>query len=173
VSETEATARELTDPYRKLPDDSLLELVAEGGLTAQARAALQAEMKRRSLGTKDVDGFERWKEENAPSPPTPTPRRTLLGYGIGYVGKKEPISSGNQHSDSFITTRFIVIRGVTAIPLGSYRAVEGVDGYPKVEERVSLQWDQVWSGMRVFLFASLTGLALAAVSIYFAERKHR
>lgn len=173
MSEAGTNIQDVRATYQRLPDDALLEIASEGGLTSAAQSALKAEMERRSLGPKDVQSFEQWRKETAPQPPPPTPQRTFDGYGIGYVGKKTLTQSVGERSGSFVTTRFLMIRGLTTIPLGSYRAIEGRGGYPKVEERVSMQWDQVWQGMRVFLFATLTGLALAAVSIYFAESRRR
>jgi hypothetical protein len=170
VSETEATAQQINETYRNLPDDSLLELASEGGLTSQAANALHAEMARRSLGAKDVDELKQWKKDNPPMAPHGT-KRTYWGNGIGYVGKK-PVSAGHS-GRQFITTRFIVLKWVTAIPIGSYIAVEGPYGYPIVERRVSLQWDQAWEGSRDFLSALVIGVVGAALSIYFSKGRHR
>jgi hypothetical protein len=126
-------------------------------------------MERRSLDRSGVNGLEQWKKDNPFRGKRATPRRTFLGYGIGYIGKK-PVRSASKQSGRFITTRFIVLNRLTVIPVGSYVATEGRDGYPKAQERVNLQWDQVWEGTRLFLLAIAVGCLLAALSIAFGKR---
>jgi hypothetical protein len=102
--------------------------------------------------------------EEGQSTASPSASNTFLGYGIGYEGRK-PIG------DQFITTRFLIVRYVRVIPLGSYRATDGKNGILKIGARVPLQWDQVWLGMRLSVLMVVIGLAIGALTIYFENKK--
>lgn len=159
---------ELAEGYQNLSDDGLMQLSIDGGLTPEAETALRREMERRSLSGKDIQDLADWEEQQK-SPPPP-PRRTFLGYGVEFAGKKF-LTDEDERQGIFVATKFVVLRYAAIIPIGSYRVAQRGGEFPQIVDRVPLQWDQVWSGVRVSLFAILIGLGLAAVSIYFTDRK--
>jgi hypothetical protein len=158
----------LENRYRTFSDDELLQLSIEGGLSAEARTVLQTEMRRRSLGTKDIEELKNWEEQQ--KPPPPPPQRVFLGYGMRVVGRKY-LSQEDESQGVFTATKFVVLKGVSFFPVGSYRMKQVPNEFPQIENRVPLQWDQVWSGVKPALFATLIGFTLAVVVIYFKERR--
>jgi hypothetical protein len=158
----------LAEKYRNLSDDNLLQLALDGGLTAEAELALRTEMGRRSLSKKDVNALADWEEQQ--KPPPPPPQRVFLGYGTRFVGKKF-LTPEDERQGIFVATKFVVLRYSSIFPIGSYRVIQRDGKVPQIENRVPLQWDQVWLGVRFTLVAIFVGFAAAAVSIYFANRK--
>jgi hypothetical protein len=153
---------EIALQYGHMSYDALLQLRIEGGLTPEADNALNSEMRRRSLGRKDVDDMKDWEEQQ--KPPPPDPQRVVLGYGIRYVGRKF-LTPDDESSGIFAATKFIVVRRVPMIPIGSYLIKPRESGLPEIESRVPLQWDQVWSGIWPLLLFIAIGLGLLAVTI--------
>lgn len=164
---------EFENRYRTLTDDALLQLAIEGGLSDQAEAAFKLEMQSRSLGNKDVKALKDWeKDREDKQKPLPTPQRVILGYGVRFVGHKF-LCEEDERRKIFTATKFLVVRYVPIFPIGSYRAREAEHGLPKTLDRIDLQWDQVWQGMKMTVLATTLGLAGAAISIYFAEHRHK
>ena len=159
---------DLEDRYRSLSDDGLMQLSIDGGLRAQAAIALRIEMERRSLGRKDVKALADWEEQQ--KPPPPPPQHVFLGYGVRFVGKKF-LSQEDKRQGVFVSTKFVVLKYASIFPISSYRVTQRDGEFPQIENRVSLQWDQVWSAVRPALLAALIGFVLAAAVIYFTERK--
>ncbi|HZY63595.1 MAG TPA: hypothetical protein VFE38_13830 [Edaphobacter sp.] len=169
INEYAGNAVTLAEKYRALSDDQLLQLSIEGGLTPEADALLQGEMKRRSLGAKDIANLKDWEDAQLPKPDL-KPQHLVLGYGTRFAGKKF-LSAEDERQGIYVATKFVVIRGVSLIPIGSYRVRLIDGGFPSIDNRVPLQGDQVWSEIKIGVFAILGGVALAALSIYFTNRK--
>jgi hypothetical protein len=157
-----SSENEVASQYAHMSDDALLQLRIGGGLTPEADNALNSEMQRRSLDRKDIDEMKDWEEQQKPLPPDP--QSVVLGYGIRYVGKKF-LSPDDEGHGIFVATKFIVVRRVPLIPIGSYRIKPRESGLREIESRVPLQWDQVWSAMWPLLLFIAIGLGLLAVTI--------
>ena len=168
INEYAGDVADLENRYRAFSDDELLQLSIEGGLSAEGQTVLQTEMRRRSLGTKDIKELKDWEEQQ--KPPSPPPQRVFLGYGVRFVGKKY-LSQDDERRGVFIATKFVVLKWAAVFPIGSYRVVQAEGDYPRIEDRVPLQWDQVWLGLKPTAITILVGGALGFAVAYLSDRK--
>jgi hypothetical protein len=155
--------------YADVSDDGLMELAIEGGLTPTAQHALTAEMQKRSISSSDVEEFEKWKDEHTDPAPV---RRTFLGYGLKFVGKKF-LSTEDEREDIFVATRFVVVMGMPTIPLGSFRVDQRDRGFPRIHSRVALQLDQLWSGLWPTILLFVVGVAAGVLTALTDKNRHR
>jgi hypothetical protein len=152
--------------YADVSDDGLMELAIEGGLTPQAEHALAAEMQKRSISSSDVDEFRNWKGEHTNPAPV---RRTFLGCGLKFVGKKF-LSTQDEREGIFVATRFVVLIGMPMIPTGSFRVDQHDRGFPQIRTRVALQLDQVWSGLWPTILVFIVGAVVGVLSAYLTDK---
>jgi hypothetical protein len=135
--------------YQALSDESIIQLASEGGLRPDADEALRVEMRRRSLGSKDVRAL-RVKQKK-------TRRQTMVGNnpydyrgnGLQLRGDKF-LNETDRNRGITTATRWIVFSYMPIIPIGSYRIKRSVNGKnnPEIVGKVNLQWDQVFRGWK-------------------------
>jgi hypothetical protein len=134
--------------YRALSDEAITQLAIDGGLRPEANVALQAEMRKRSIGTRQVRSLRvEQKKAQLQARVGHNPYFSYRGIGLRFRGNKF-LSEADKNKDIIVVTRWIVFSFMPLIPLGSYRVMESTDGDsdPTIVGKVRLQWDQVCNG---------------------------
>ena len=136
------------EQYRALSDEAITQLAIEGGLRPEADVALRGEMRKRSIGTKQVRSLRvEQKKAQLQARVGHNPYFSYRGIGLRLRGNKF-LSEADKDKEIVVVTRWIVFAFMPLIPLGSYRVMESNDGdsEPTIVGKVRLQWDQVCNG---------------------------
>jgi hypothetical protein len=134
--------------YQVLSNEAITQLAIEGGLRPEANVALQAEMCRRSIGTRQVRSLRvEQKKAQLQTRVGHNPYFRYRGIGLRLRGNKF-LSEADKNKEIIVVTRWIVFAFMPLIPLGSYRVMESTYGNsnPTIVGKVRLQWDQVCNG---------------------------
>ncbi len=134
--------------YRALSNEAITQLAIEGGLRPEANVALQAEMRKRWIGTRQVRSLRvEQKKAQLQKRVGNNPYFSYRGIGLRLRGNKF-LSDADKNKEIIVVTRWIVFAFMPLIPLGSYRVMESTDGDsdPTILGKVRLQWDQVCNG---------------------------
>jgi hypothetical protein len=142
---------DLTEHYRKLNDNELLQLTLEfNDLTDGAQFALEAELRARNLPTPErMRKFVSLENETligkkAIQDGGPGRFRLWLPWGIGYMnfGKADRRRYVNSKTQEYTTTMFFLLLWFPLIPVKTYRVEDR--GWKLVWlERLPLDWRQV------------------------------
>ncbi len=154
--------KDFASQYRSLSDELITQLAREGGLRPEADEALRAEMRRRSIGSKDVRSLRvKQKKANLQMEAGNNPY-SYRGNGLQLRGDKF-MNETDKNRGITVATRWIVLGYMSVVPIGSYRIKRSVDskGDPQIVGKVELQWDQVFAGWKV------TALVLLAIMCAF------
>ena len=154
------------EQYRAL-SEAITQLASEGGLRSEADVALRAEMRRRSIGSKDVRSL-RVKQKRAKLQTWVGNNPYFYkGTGLRLRGDKF-LTEADRNKGITAVTRWIVFAFMPLIPLGSYRVKYPSDGRstPEIVSKVPLQWDQVFAGWKTALFAVLAMIGVILASIW-------
>jgi hypothetical protein len=136
------------EQYRALSDEAITQLAIEGGLRPEADVALQAEMRKRSIGPRQVRSLRvEQKKAQLQARVGHNPYFRYRGIGLRLRGNKF-LSEADKNKEIIVVTRWIVFAFMPLVPLGSYRVMESTDGdsNPTIIGKVRLQWDQVCNG---------------------------
>jgi hypothetical protein len=153
--------------YRALSDEALTQLASEGGLRPEADDALRAEMRKRSIGSKDVRSLRVKQKKAKLQTWVGNNPYSYKGTGLRLRGDKF-LTESDRNKGITVVTRWVVFIFMPLIPLGSYRVKYPVDGNSKLEiiGRVSLQWDQVIAGWKTALFVLLAIIGVILASMW-------
>jgi hypothetical protein len=144
--------------YRALSDEAITQLASEGGLRPEADVALRAEMRKRSIGSKDVRFLRVKQKKTKLQMQAGNNPYSYRGNGLQLRGNKF-LNETDKNRGITVVTRWIVLGYMSIVPIGSYRIKRSVDGKgnPQIVGKVKLQWDQVFAGWKV------TALVLLAI----------
>jgi hypothetical protein len=162
------TTADFAVQYGDMSDFELTQLASEGGLRPEAEVALKAELRKRSIGSKEVRVLrveqKRTKLQTAANNPY-----FARGSGLQLRGNKF-LTESDRNRGITVATRWIVFACLPLIPIGSYR-IKRHDNYskPEIVSKVSLQWDQVWRGWGVAAMIVLAVIAALAAMIAWSE----
>jgi hypothetical protein len=134
--------------YRALSDEAITQLAIEGGLRPESNVALQAEMRKRLIGTRQVRSLRDEQEKaQLQARVGHNPYFSYRGIGLRLRGHKF-LSEADKDKEIIVVTRWIVFAFMPLIPLGSYRVMKlnDRDSDPTIVGKVRLQWDQVCNG---------------------------
>jgi hypothetical protein len=140
------TGEDFAAQYQVLSDGALTQLASEGGLRSEADTALRAEMRKRSIGTKEVRSL-RVTQKKAKLQRVNHNPYSYQGTGLRLRGHKF-LNEADGNKGIAVVTRWIVFSFMPLMPLGSYRVMEPghKSGKPTIISKVRLQWDQVLVG---------------------------
>lgn len=142
--------------YEQMSDGALLRIAMERAeLTPDARAALEAQLAKRGLGTHDVSSFaNRYRAEvAADQPPSANWRRNLgsnplAAFGPVFYGRRDLKEMNNRQQ--YQATRWFCVLWIPLIPLGTYIVHRttttwlGLFDDVRRIRKVPLDWEQVF-----------------------------
>ncbi len=131
--------------YHRLTDDELLQISSEGGLVAEAKSALQAELSSRKLSSHSLDTYKEDQLRN---------QRVRLEQsnesGCFRLYGRKILSDGDTSQSTEIRTKWFALRSVPIFPIASYRYSRRQRTLGKASlteekliEQVPLNWGQV------------------------------
>ena len=132
--------------YQTLSNEALTQLASEGGLRPEADLALRAEMRKRSIGTKEVR-FLQIKQKRAKLQRVGHNPYSYRGTGLRLRGHKF-LNEADKSKGIAVMTRWLVFSFMPLVPLGSFRVMKSPhdSDNPTIISKVRLQWDQVLVG---------------------------
>lgn len=154
--------------YGDISDSELTQLASEGGLRAEADIALKAELRKRSIGLKQVRTL-RVEQKRIKLQTAANNSSFYRGSGLRLRGNKF-LTESDRNRGIAVATRWIVFAFMPLIPIGSYR-IRRVDEYgkPEIISKVPLQWDQVWRGWGFAAILVLAFFAMMTLIITWSE----
>jgi hypothetical protein len=161
------------EQYRGLSDEAIIQLASEGGLRPEADIALRTEMRKRSIGARQVRSLR--VEERKTKLQTRVgnnPYFSYRGIGLRLRGDKF-LNEADKTKEIIVATRWIVVAFMPLIPLGSYRVKYVNDnGRPIIVGKVPLQWDQVLNGWKVAALTALVFVVIFIGAIWWQSMRH-
>jgi hypothetical protein len=157
--------------YRALSDEAITQLASEGGLRPEADVALREEMRKRSIGTKEVRSLRVKQKKAKLQARVGNNPYSYRGTGLRLRGDKF-LTEADRNKGITVVTRWIVFAFMPLIPLGSYRVTRSIDGdsNPQIVSKVPLQWDQVLEGWKTALLVMLAMLGVVLASIWWTAK---
>jgi len=158
--------------YQDMSDSALTQLASEGGLRPEAEIALNAELRKRSISSKEVRAVRVEHKRTKLQAVANNPFYSHRGTGLRFRGNKF-FTEVDRNSGITVVTRWIVFAFMPLIPIGSYRIKRHADyNKPEIVSKIPLQWDQVWSGWGVAAMIALAIIAAFVVVIAWSELHH-
>jgi hypothetical protein len=159
--------------YQKMTDDELLQIASEGGFVDAAQNALQAELKRRNITSREVAAHSSaLKQEKIEK--SATRKFAFRGTGLVFYGRHY-MSESDRDENIQLRTKWFAFCSFPIYPIASYRFAcksrtkfRLWSGDEKFIDQVRLQWSQI-----IETWSKAIGVVLLIV-LYFvlSERWH-
>jgi hypothetical protein len=174
----DATA--LTQYYRTLTDQELLNLKREGGFTAEAEEVLAGELTRRNLTPGDLKRYVAVTQRNKLREEVTERGGGYRSLGLQFFGGRY-LNDADRSADIQIRTKWFTISGIPLVPIASYRFKcmshsgkwSSTSTQRGVIDRVSLDWAQVfmtWIKTAVLIVG--VGLLIVVISWFLNGGRH-